>query len=341
MKTGVLLLNFGEPERPSVDAVVPYLESIFAANFRLEHAADPDAGRRRARELAERRAPALVEDYQRMCESPLHRQTEAQAHALDGELRRRGYDCVVVVGMQFTAPSIEESVGVLREAGVERVVGLPMYPLCGPSTTIFALEAIRRSIRSTGWPVEVVEISGWHAHTEYTQVRTRAVRDLCARKGLDLEHPRTRLVFSAHGTPIRYLAQGSRYDLYVRNHCAALAADLGVVDTVLGYQNHANRPGVEWTQPEIGTALHRADADTVVVVPVSFMQEQSETLVELDIDLKETAESLGMEFHRVRVPYDDPEFVSFLADVVDEALSSPAACRCRPGAFCLNHRLVE
>lgn len=341
MKTGILLLNFGEPERPSLDAVVPYLEAIFAANFRLEHATNPDAGRWRARELAERRAPALVDDYRHMGGSPLCRQTEVQAHALDVELRRRRYDCIVTAGMQFAAPSIETSVDALREAGVERIVGLPMYPLCGPSTTIFALEAMREAIRRAGWLVEVIEISGWHARAEYTQICTRAVQDLCAREGLDLEHSRTRLVFSAHGTPLRYLKAGSCYDVYVRNHCAALAAELGVSDAVIGYQNHANRPGVEWTQPEVGEALRDLDADAVVVVPVSFMQEQSETLVGLDVELKEMAESLGLEFHRVPIPYDDPTFVSFLADVIDKAVSSPAVCRCRPGAFCLNHGIAE
>lgn len=341
MKTGLLLLNFGEPERPSMDAVVPYLESIFAANFRLEHATDPDAGRKRARELARRRAPALVDDYHQMGGSPLRPQTEAQAHALDTELGRRGYDCVAAVGMQFTAPSIEAAVTSLREAGAERLVGLPMYPLCGPSTTVFALDAMRQAIRPAEWPVEVIEISGWHARAEYTAIRTRAVRELCTRKEVDLEHPRTRLVFSAHGTPLRYLEEGSRYDRYVQHHCTALASELGVRDAVIGFQNHANRPNVEWTQPAIDEVLHDLDADAIVVVPVSFMQEQSETLVELDIELKKTAESLGLTFHRVPVPHDDPAFPSFLADIVEAALASPATCRCRPGAFCLNHALAE
>ena len=340
MKTGVLMLNFGEPEEASLEAVVAYLEAIFTANARLEQGADSEAARQRARELALRRAPGLVKDYGRMGGSPLRGQTEAQARALAAALRRRGRDSVVAVGMQFTAPTIESSVEALRTEGVERVVGLPMYPLCGPSTTIFALETLRRAVAAAGWTVEVVEVSGWHARAAYTEVRARGVRELCAREGLDLQHERTRLVFSAHGTPLRYLEEGSRYDVYVRDHCAALAAALGVDDPVLGYQNHANRPGVAWTQPDVEAALRGVEADAVVVVPVSFMQEQSETLVELDIDLRGTAASLGIAFHRVRVPHDDPAFVSFLADVVEEAASSPRVCRCRPGAFCLNHRIM-
>ncbi len=339
MRTGILLLNFGEPERADFDTVVSYLEAIFAANFRLEHAADPEAGRRRARKLAERRAPGLIEDYELMGESPLRRQTRAQACALEEEFRRRGNEFSVSVGMQFTKPSIEGALGEFGEAGVERIIALPMYPLCGPSTTVFALETVRRAIRAADWPVELTEISGWHARDAYTDIRTRSVARLCAAEELDLTDPATSLVFSAHGTPIRYLDEGSRYDLYVQNHCAALAAGLGAVDTVLGFQNHANRPGVEWTQPEIGDALHEVEGETVVVVPVSFMQEQSETLVELDIELRAKAQSLGLAFHRVPIPHDDATFASFLADLVWEALTADPVCRCRPGAFCLNHGL--
>ncbi len=340
MKTGILLLNFGEPEGSEPEEVVPFLEAIFMANYRLEHAADVESGRRRARELAERRAPAVVEDYRTMGGSPFRRQTEMQARAMGVELRRRGWDAVVAVGMQFDCPSILDSVAALRSAGVDRLLGLPLYPLCGPSTTVFALQEMQRAIREMGWAVEMTEVTGWHSHPEYTRVRARAIRRLCELDGLDLSDPRTRLVFSAHGTPIRYLEKGSRYDLYVRDHCALLAAELGVANAALGFQNHANRPGVEWTQPETIAVLREIEAEHVVVVPISFMQEQSETLVDLDVDLRRAAESLGREIHRVPVPYDDPKFVSVLADVIEDALSTRGGCRCRPGAFCLNHRIA-
>lgn len=340
MSTGILLLNFGEPERPELEELVPFLEAIFATNFRLEHAADPEAGRRRARELAERRAPALVEEYRRMGRSPLREQTEMQARALDVALRQRGNEARIVVGMQFTAPSIGDAAAELREAGVDRLVGLPVYPLCGPSTTVFALEELRRALRKMPWDVEVTDVTGWHRHPKYTSLRARAIRKFCERRGLDLSDPRTRLVFSAHGTPLHYLRDGSRYDLYVGDHCEAVAKDLGVDRYVLGFQNHANRPGVEWTLPEIRESIRRVEADRVVVVPVSFMQELSETLVELDMDLSGEAEALGLEFHRVPIPYDDPTFVAVLSDVIAEATTTNRrACRCRPGAFCLNDRL--
>jgi ferrochelatase len=347
MTPGVVLLNFGEPERPEPSEAVAYLERIFLANRRLDGGAADDAAAERARRLAERRAPGFLEELERIGGSPLHRQTLAQADALAGELRRRGRGAVVVVGMQFTSPGMDEAVAAARGAGASRLLGLPLYPLCGPSTTVPALAGLRRAAQRGGLPDAVDEIVGWHRHPGYTALRADGVRAYCRDRGLDLADPSTRLVFAAHGTPVTYLRAGSRYELYVRDHCRAVAEVLGVERPVVGYQNHSSRPGVEWTGPEIGAAIRGLDADRVVVVPVSFMQEQSETLAELDQELREQVEGAGLELHRVPVPHDDPRFATLLADLVDPFLGGDPdpglrPCRCRgvPGAVCLNAGLA-
>ena len=347
MRTGVLLLNFGEPERPVMEEVVPFLERIFLMNRSLEPGQEASQ-RERARALAEQRAPGLIRDYEEIGGSPLHAQARRQAELLEEELRRRGHDAVVLVGMQFTEPDIVSAVAAARAAGVDALVGLPVYPLCGPSTNVAALADMRRAVDESGWEAPAHEITGWHLHPEYTRLRADGVRALCAADGVDLHAAGTRLVFSAHGTPLSYLREGSRYDLYVDDHCRRLAAALGVHDYVLGFQNHTNRPGVEWTQPDIDAAIDGLDAERIVVVPVSFMHEQSETLAELDVDLKEKAEAQGLGFHRVPIPHDDPRFASLLADLVEPFTNgrNPAdvgfgQCRCRPvpGTVCLNYRL--
>jgi ferrochelatase len=332
MRAGVVLINFGEPEGPDPAAVVAYLERIFLANARLE----PDAaGRQRARELAQRRAPGLIEEYRAMGGSPLHAQTVHQASALARELERRGHDAAVLTGMQFTEPGLPAAVESARAAGVGSVVALPLYPLTGPSTTVDGLQALVRAVADAGWDVPVRAVAGWHGHGAYTALRAAAVRAYCEDRGLDLGDPDTRLVLSAHGTPLRYLREGSRYDVYVRDHARRLTEALGVERWSLGYQNHGNRPGVEWTEPAIERVIRELDARRAVVVPISFMQEQSETLSELDRELRAEAEEVGIEFHRVPVPHDDPSFAVLLADLVEPFVNgvAPAArglgpCRC-------------
>jgi protoporphyrin/coproporphyrin ferrochelatase len=320
MTTGIIMLNFGEPETVTRAAVSAFLERIFLSNARLDPSSDPDAVRERARAMAERRAAGLSDDYRRMGGSPLNAQTVRQAEELEAAIRDLGRVATVRVGMQFTEPSIPTAAAAALKDGVEGIIALPVYPVSGPSTTAAALLDLRQSLDRLGWSGPVEEITDWHRHSAYVALRADGVRAYCASHGVALDDPATWVVFAAHGTPIRYLEEGSSYDLDVQDHCGLLAAALGVHRYALGFQNHPNRPGVMWTQPDIDHALERLDGDRIVVVPVSFMQEHSETLVDLDIELKGTAQRLGLEFHRVPVPHDDPRFIRLLSDLVEPLL---------------------
>lgn len=352
MKIGVVLLNFGEPETTSLEEVIPFLERIFTTNAPLMGPATPEQVAERSRRLAVERAPGLIAEYEEIGGSPLHAQARAQGEGLEAELRRRGHDAVVFLGMQFTRPSIAEAAAAARDAGVERLIAIPVYPLCGPSTTVAALAELRREIEALGWSVPVQELTGWHRHPDYVRLRADAIRGTLAEAGAALEGG-TKLVFSAHGTPIKYLDEGSRYDVYVRDFCDLVAQELGGVEYALGFQNHSNRPGVRWTQPEIGEVIATIEAERVVVDACSFMHEQSETLAELDHELREEAEARGLGFHRVPIPFAVPAFLGVLADLVEPFIACPALtaegevrvacvplaqCRCRPakGTLCLN-----
>lgn len=341
MKAAILVLNFGEPENPTREEVIPFLEKIFALNMNLEDGLSQEQARARAHELASRRAAGLIEEYELIGGSPLHEQAHWQAKHMEAELRARGFDVTSYIGMQFTNPGIADAVALAHRDGADLVVGLPVYPLCGPSTTVAALAEMRRAVDALGWNVPVAEISGWHTHSAYIEIRADAIRRVLQDHDLDLGDPRTRLVFSAHGTPIKYLQEGSRYDVYVRDACRAVARALYVEEYSIGYQNHSNRP-LEWTQPDIESVISTIDADTVIVDACSFMHEQSETLAELDHELKEEAEERGLGFYRVPIPHDDERFVKLLADLVEPFLKGRPEdagfkpCVCRPRALCLN-----
>ena len=359
MKTGVLLLNFGEPETPTMEEVVPFLERIFALNAPLMGRADPAQVAARSRQLAESRAPGLIEEYEAIGGSPLMRQAREQAELLEAALGRRGVDAAVLLGMQFTTPSIEDAVAEALARRVDRLVALPVYPLAGPSTTVAALAEVDRAVSGLGWEVPVFRVSGWHRHPGYLRFRADAIRAVLDANGLSLADPDTKLVFSAHGTPLKYLESGNGYVQYVEDFCASIAAALGAADYALGYQNHTNRPGVQWTQPDVDRVVAGVDAKRIVVDPVSFMHEQSETLAELDHELRGEAEERGLEFHRVPIAHDHPDFVDVLVDLVMPFVLAPEVpapgagidaggvelrqCRCQPAAwtYCMNPVLRE
>jgi ferrochelatase len=344
MTAGIVLLNFGEPSESTREAVVDYLERIFFANADIEGETTEAEARERAAELARRRAPGLIEEYEEIGGSPLADHATTQATLLADELTRRGYDVETYHGMQYTDPFITDAVEAARADGVDHLIGLPVYPLCGPSTTVQSLDELDTALDEVGWDGPVDRLTGWHRHPAYTRARIDNVRSFLDANDLALGGG-TRLVFSAHGTPQYYLDAGSRYEEYVEEFCGVVATALGTDTYELGYQNHANRGDVAWTQPDVEEVIETVDADRVVVEPVSFMHEQSETLSELDIELREEAEEEGLGFHRVPIPYDDERFVGALADLTepfvagyDHEYAGLRQCECRdePNTVCLN-----
>ena len=344
MDTGIALLNFGEPAEPERERVLGYLERIFYANADLEEAESEEAARERAQQLAKRRLPGLMEEYEEIGGSPLNEQAATQATLLEAELAERGRDVATYNGMQYTEPFIEDAVEAAHEDGVDRLVGLPIYPLCGPSTNVLALDELEEAVAERDWDVEVKGITGWHKHPTYNRVRAQAISTYLDEHDIDPNDEETAFVFSAHGTPTHYLDEGSRYDIYVDEFCDVVASLVGIDEYHTGFQNHGNRD-IPWTEPETEDLVEGLDHDHVVVDPVSFLHEQSETLSELDIELEEDAIDEDQEFHRVPIPHDDERLGEVFADLVEPFLADFDAdyyqfrqCQCRdePNTMCLN-----
>ena len=344
MHTGVALLNFGEPAEPERDRVVEYLERIFYANADLEDADSEEAARERAHKLAQRRGPGLLEEYEGIGGSPLNEQARAQADALETALADRGYDVTTYLGMQYTEPFIEDAAKLAHADGVDRLIGLPIYPLCGPSTNVLALDELEAAVDDLDWDPAFQAITGWHKHPTYNRLRAEAIEAFADDHGVDLTDDDTALVFSAHGTPKHYLEEGSRYDIYVEEYCDVVSSLLGVPEYHIGYQNHENRD-IPWTEPEVEDLIEEIDAERVVVDPISFLHEQSETLSELDVELAEEADEVELEFHRVPIPHDDERVPEVFADLVEPFVADfepeyyqfrQCQCRDEPGTMCLN-----
>lgn len=333
---GVVLLAFGEPAGTDPVGVIDFLERIFLRNNELEPGSDVT----RARQLAEARAPGLREVYREIGGSPMNAHAHAHGQRLRAELNGRGHSAHVFVGTQFTTPTIADALVACRDSRVDRVVALPLYPICGPTTTLAALDSVYTELGSLGWIVDVIPIGGWHQHPRYVELRADDIRSLMHDRGIDPRGSGVCLYFSAHGTPISYLREGSRYQEYVEDSCRLIAQRVGVESYELGYQNHTNR-AIRWTEPSNEALLPTIEGEDVVMVPVSFVHEQSETLDELDNELRKVVEHRGMRFHRVTTPHAHPDMARVLADIVldaaenqDGGLLDQCRCQSRDHGFC-------
>jgi ferrochelatase len=158
-----------------------------------------------------------------------------------------------------------------------------------------------------------------------------------ARAALPPEQP-LRVLFSAHGLPQIIVDQGDPYEFQVEQTVAGVVQRLGIrdLDHVVCYQSRATPQ--QWLAPSTDEEVMRAGADkkALLVVPIAFVSEHSETLVELDVEYKELATHSGVPYYfRVPTPNDDAGFIAALAGLARRMRSfGPGTCSHAGGRTC-------
>jgi ferrochelatase len=311
MPTAVVLMNLGGPD--SLDAVEPFLFNLFSDRAIIDL---PQPLRLPlARLVARRRAPVARRIYAVLGgSSPLLANTERQAEALEARLGP-GYRCFVA--MRYWHPTSLETVRKVKAWMPDEIVCLPLYPQFSSTTTGSSLRAWRSAAEQEHLerPTRIVccypEAEGF---VEALAERIRPGLAEVVRRG-----KAPRLLLTAHGLPQRIVRAGDPYPQQVAATAAAVVATLSQprLDWRVCYQSRIGP--LRWTGPSIAAEIRAAGRDRVpiVVAPIAFVSEHSETLVELDQDYRRLAEDCGVS-HYARVPAVGaaPGFVAALAALV-------------------------
>jgi len=150
------------------------------------------------------------------------------------------------------------------------------------------------------------------------------------------------VLFSAHGLPEVIIRRGDPYQWQIEQTVAAVMADLapqitgGTIDHTICYQSRATPQ--KWIDPSTETEIERAanDRTAILLVPIAFVSEHTETLVELDVEYRDLAKKLGVPgYFRMPTQNSDAGFIAALAGLVRRATSSGAAlCSGTGGRLC-------
>ena len=313
MRVAVVLFNLGGPDSPA--SVQPFLRNLFSdpaiialpAWLRLPL----------ARLIAARRGPTARAIYQKIGGgSPILGQTEMQASALEDSLRGDEHTWRAFVCMRYWHPLTDAVVQQVRQFAPDRIVLLPLYPQFSTTTTASSVAAWRREIGRLKIPTTLVccypEANGFiEASAELVKAELAAIQGPA------------RVLFSAHGLPEKIIKAGDPYQSQVERSARAIARRLGLTDWVVCYQSRVGP--LKWIGPSTHDEIERAGREKmpVVVYPLAFVSEHSETLVELDIDYRALAEAAGVPAYR-RAPTvgTHPAFVNGLAALARTALST-------------------
>ena len=316
-RVAVVLFNLGGPDRP--EAVEPFLFNLF--NDRAIIALPQPLRWLVARLIARRRAPVAQAIYQRLGGgSPLLPNTEAQARALEAAL---GEGFRVFVAMRYWAPRSATAAAAVAAWQPDEIVLLPLYPQASTTTTASSLDDWHRAATAAGLRAPVRALCCYPDAAGFIGALAHAIRS-------ELERwppgEKLRLLFSAHGLPQKIVAGGDPYQWQVERTAAALRDALAWpgLDSVVCYQSRVGP--LAWIGPATDDEIRRAGREGVglVIVPVAFVSEHSETLVELDIEYRHVADAAGVpRYRRVATVGTAPAFIAALAALARGAIPGP------------------
>ncbi len=335
MRVAVILFNLGGPDSP--EAVLPFLRNMFAdpAILRVPALLRPLL----ARIIARRRAPEARHIYGRIGgRSPILPETEAQAAALLEALGDLG-EVEVAIAMRYWNPTTAAAARSVAAFRPDRVVLLPLYPQFSTATTASSLDAWRKAAHAAGIVAPSRAVCCYPRASGLIEAQAACIGPLLDEA---MGHGRPRLLLSAHGLPEKLIADGDPYQWQVEETARAIvgALERPDLDWALCYQSRVGP--LAWIGPSTEEEIDRAGREglPLVVAPIAFVSEHSETLVELDMTCRERAVAAGVPFYgRAPAVGVHPTFIETLATLVRGALADEGTDSAEGGRLCpLVHR---
>ncbi len=329
-KVAIVLFNLGGPDSPA--AIKPFLLNLFRdpAILRVPFFVRPFLARIITRS---RVAPATANYALLGGKSPLLGLTQEQAEAALPEVEAKCF-----IAMRYWHPFSLEAARAVKAWGPDRIVLMPLYPQFSTTTTGSSLVAWRQAAAKVGLAADTTTLCCYPDEPGFVAATASLVRAAYdrARATLDPAVP-LRVLFSAHGLPEVIVQGGDPYQWQVERTVDAVVRAFGAdLEYRVCYQSRATPQ--KWIEPSTDHEVEQAgrDGTAVLVVPIAFVSEHTETLVELDVEYRDLAVKHGVPgYFRVPTQNADPGFIAALAGVVRRvAAGEPGLCSASGGRLC-------
>lgn len=302
----VILLNMGGASNP--DEIKMFLTNMFNDRNILNI---PNPIRKLVAFLITRsRLNAAKENYAQIGGgSPLLGHTKRLVKKLQSVLP----ECEVACIMRYTPPRAYEELKRLQAMGIRELFLIPLYPQYSTTTTKSSLEEIDAVLEKLAYAPTCHTLTRFYDDHLYTEtVIEKIVEQLEGESAETFD-----LIFSAHSLPQKIVDRGDPYEKEVNEHVAILVEALGkkgirFKNVHTAYQSKLGP--VKWLEPSLESVLEGVENKKVIISPLSFTIDNSETDFELAIEYREFADENGFETYRVcRCPNDSDRFVETLA----------------------------
>jgi ferrochelatase len=321
-RIGVLLVNLGTPDSPSYFAVQRFLRE-FLGDRRVINTSRliwlpllyglilPLRPIRTARKY---RGIWLQEG------SPLAVYSARLTAKVGAVLQARfGDEISVELGMTYGNPSIAHALESLSEQNVKKLLVLPLYPQYCSSTTGSVFDGTSGALQRWRWLPETRFVNHYYHDAGYIDALTSRILDHWAEVG-----ERSHLLFSYHGIPATYVADGDPYQAQSEATTRLVVSRLGLAPDQWSHCYQSRFGRVEWLQPYTEDTVKKLAARGVrklTVVSPSFAVDCLETLEEVAIEYRDMFLELGGErLTLVPALNDDDRHAQVLATIVSNQL---------------------
>jgi ferrochelatase len=281
-KKALVLLNMGGPN--NLDEVELFLKNMFADKNILPLILP--LRKLVATMIIKSRLEEAKENYRQIgAKSPLPKLTQNLVQKLQKAL---GDAVKVTAIMRYTPPFANEVLKQLQDEGIEQLYLFPMYPQYSTTTTKSSVEDVYESAKKLGYDPKFFTVESYFADNLYTDAVAKQIQ-----KKLDA-HPNYDVIFSAHGLPQSIIKKGDPYEKHIQKTVELVSQKLQNANKIhLAYQSKVGNG--KWLEPSLEECLKTIENKKVIIYPIAFTIDNSETVFELKIEYKEIAQELGIE----------------------------------------------
>ena len=220
--------------------------------------------------------------------------------------------------MRCWNPRATETFKKVKEFNPAQIILLPLYPQYSNATSGSSIKEWHDICKTNKLTTETKTVCCYPTEKDFILSYANLIREKINLNKLE----ETILIFSAHGLPENKIKQGDPYQWQVEQSVKELVAKLSIknLDYILSYQSRVGP--LKWIGPSTETIIKNEAKKNkiIVVVPVAFVSEHSETLVELDIEYRKLAEENGSkEYIRVPAVTENQDFINSLKSSILQA----------------------
>jgi ferrochelatase len=208
--------------------------------------------------------------------------------------------------MRYTSPKLKDIIHKYQE-----VIFLPLYPHYSFTTYQSSIDDLQNS----GFSGKISIVRPFYKDKRFNEI----IKELILK---EIENPKEwNLIFSAHGLPQKMIKKGDKYYEHVKEHVEILKSILPEFKSIsLAFQSRFGFS--KWLEPYLDNELQKFKNQNVVIYPISFMIDNSETDLELKIEYKHLADELNINYKVISAPNDNPKVAKFLVEVANESYYS-------------------